>query len=518
MRGKISYYNEKTETGTVVDKARMVYEFKRSIWFDQHRLPECDMYVDFKVNERGNVERISESNFVKLQRKYDVNESDFWKSEDEEALEDIAVSRRESLINDGVFSISPKPIVEDYSIEDCFLAFFADPVELIYKYEDTVFSEKIESEKIDYFKLKKFMHKAKLQLIQTDGTISVDPFSKMEKELLGLEVIFSDVLKQKTKDAQTLFDEIYLSQQIGYLRMEKRVKLDAQKAFELNSLIKSANADIAVRQGRLNNEKDASNIASMQSKIAKLLEDQNTSTKELQTIEKNKKLFNEHLQNFKDKKHREFVENFGFETELKGVIDAVKTIIDHIAYEYDVLLWQKAVNSHIVRNTFYKQATEGNFCSVTFLRYYLRPLNKSALSKADETLYRYLMKYDKQYVKHVLVLSENRDKVESLTLEIYGRHKDSVVHQFLRAVDSLHWIRESKAAIALFDEQNRTLSPEELATNYAEAHPNEPFGIVVFNAKTSGTTKATDSIEIMRTTKSYDSQELAQRIEDSLST
>ncbi len=508
MRGKISYYNEKTQTGTVVDKARIVYEFKSSSWFDHHRLPMADMYVDFKANEHGKIEQIKESIFLRLQRKYDVTEADFWQSADEETLEDIAIARREKLINENVLNIVPKPIAEDYAIGDCFLAFFADAVELVYRYENIAFDESAQDERLDYFKLKRFMQKAKSQLAQTDGTIQMEPFNQMEKELSELEFVISETLKQKTKSMELLFEEIYLSQQIGYLKVQRRLKVDKQRAFELNITIKRAKENIAAWKSRLSHEHGTDAISSLESKIAHAVHEYESAEKEIQEIEKNKIVFSEHLKNFKESKYREFSHSFGFETELKGIVDALKTIVERIAFDYDTLLWQCAVSSHIVQNTFYRQSTEGNYCAMTFLRYYLKPLNKHALSKPDEALYHYLLKYDTYIAKQALVLCEDREKMNEISLIIYGARKDVVVHQFLRAVDSLHWVRTSRAAFAVFDEKNHSLSPKELAESYASAHPDENFNIIVFNSQKSGTVKFSQNIEIIRVMEPYNLAEL----------
>lgn len=498
MRGKISYYNEKMQTGMVVDKARIVYEFKRANWFDQHRLPAADMYVDFKANELGRIEQIKESDFVKLQRKYDITENDFWQSKDEEALEDVAVARRERLINDGILSIAPKSIPEDYAIADCFLAYFADSVELIYRYEDLAFSESEEDGRLDYFKLKRFMLKAKAQLVQSDGTVDVEPFNTMERQLFELEFVALETLKNKNKTMETLFEEIYLSQQIGFLRMEKRLKLDSQKAFELSINIKRAVESINMWQTRLKTERNQEYIASMNEKIERMAESKRSAEEQLQTIEKNKALFAGHIKHFKEAKYAEFVNNFGFEGELKGVVDTLKKVIGHIAFRYDTLLWQCAVNSNIIRNTFFRQTSVGNFCSATFLRYYLKPLDKRLLSKPDEALYGYLTRYDRDIAKHVLVLSEHKDVIEEVSMMVYGNYKDAVVHQFHRAVDSLHWLKGRNAAMAVFDEQNRALTPEELAESYVAAHPDIRFVILVFNSKKNSKTKFSANIEIWR--------------------
>lgn len=498
MRGKISYYNEKMQTGMVVDKARNVYEFKRANWFDKHRLPTADMYVDFKANELGRIEQIKESDFLRLQRKYDITENDFWQSKDEEALEDIAIARRERLINDGILSITPKPIAEDYAIADCFLAYFADPVELIYRYEDLAFSESEEDGRLDYFKLKRFMLKAKSYLVQSDGTVEVELFNTMERQLFELEFVALETLKNKNKTMETLFEEIYLTQQIGFLRMEKRLKIDSQKAFELGINIKRAMESINMWQTRLKAERNQERIASINEKIERMTQSKMAAEEQLQTIEKNKTLFAGHIKHFKEVKYAEFLNNFGFEGELKGVVDTLKKVIDQIAFRYDTLLWQCAVNSNIIRNTFFKQMNIGNFCSATFLRYYLKPLDKRLLSKPDEALYNYLAKYDRDIAKHVLVLSEHKDVIEEVSMMVYRNYKDAVVHQFHRVVDSLRWLKGRNATMAVFDEQNRALTPQELAQTYADAHPDSPFVILVFNSKKNTKTNFSAGVEIWR--------------------
>lgn len=471
MRGRINYYNEKTGTGVISTQFKRIFEFKEKAWHDFHNTPMRGMYVYFRTNEQHQVVDCKESRFKELQKDYNLKEEDFWNSDDEEELQELAEQKRDEIINQGITAISPQnPLKESVSIDSSFDRFFAEPIAIIYKYRETLLSD-INDKKLDYFVLKRFLSKAKSQLTNMDTGISIDRFSEMEQELTRLEHQLAVVIRQMKKELPESFEEIYLHHQIPYLRTLRRIQLDDERKFQIGKMQKKLGFDLQMNERKAKIERNEKLRTPVLERIAKIKEQTFLLAKELKQIEQNRELFVKNIKNFRNKKFNEFVAVYKFEDEQKRIHDYIRSIMDHITFNYDNLIWNLSIDSGSIKNNFYRQQSEGPFCIMTFVRYYLKQLNKGNLSPADQALFRYIKSYDRQKSKKFLLLSENKELLERLRVTLFGLHKNVLVYPFPRAVESLHWIKANLADFIVIDNNIKTLTPLEFLDKNLRSQP-----------------------------------------------
>lgn len=473
MRGKISYYNDKTGTGMISTQFKRTFEFKRSAWHDFHNAPKRGMFVFFRIDESKHVVDCKESVFRVLKRDYDLTAKDFWESNSEEELRDLAEQKKEELINLGVTSLTPtSKLQESRTIDECCNAFFAEPIAIIYKYQE-ILTQNIEAKQLDYFIAKRFLLKAKGQLMNTDTSTSAEHFADMERELSTLEQQYAIVARQMKTELDESFETIYLAHQIAYLRFLRRISLDSERLFQIDKLIKKNGFDIEMVEKKLAMEQNEKNQEKLREKLEKLQEHGKELEREKTQTTHNRVAFAKQIKEFRSRKYNEFVGGYGFEEQRKKVHDYIRSIMNHIAYKYDGLLWEKARHSESIHNTFFRQNTEGSYCIMTFIRYYLKQLDKNRLSPSDQLLYKYLRRYEKERCYSFLILSDDRELVEKIRMTIFSLHKDFLVYTFPRAVESLNWIKANLADFIILDHHLKTPSPQELIAKNIQYHKNE---------------------------------------------
>ena len=89
---------------------------------------------------------------------------------------------------------------------------------------------------------------------------------------------------------------------------------------------------------------------------------------------------------------------------LKQIKERFIEILDSKAYDLDSALWERAKQSQIIRKFFRDARIEGGFCSKTFLRYFLRGIDKNKVSAQSKELFSLLKYLEDVSRKNVLVL------------------------------------------------------------------------------------------------------------------
>lgn len=464
MRGKLTYYNDKTGIGAIVNLNKKTFEFRKGAWHDTKVNPERGMYVDFREDESGHIADCRESVFKELVQSHGIVEKDFWNSKDDEELKSVAEEKREALLNKHLDKLKhDQPIKPVKSIEECCEAFYGEPITAIYAHQEFL-NHPDERQMLDYFRLKRFLHKAKSHLLSTDSTISSKLFAQIEQDLMRLEYQFAFVKMRMKVDLEDAYVDIFLGVQTDYIRVTRRIKMEEERMFQLKAALKQHDMQIT-QWSRKAKTSDEARI-----KVEKLSNNKVALNEKLKKVFLEHKGFVERRKEFEQKYLHEFLHVYKFEEQQQVVHDYLKQIIDHLGWQFDDILWKEAIHSNSIQMNFYKTGTIGAYCAMTFLRAYLKPLNKKMLNKADEMLYKYLKKYEKHEAHHILVVSDSQDFSESVRIALLQSHKDILVHTFSRAVESLPWMKENNPNLIIIDASVKTLSAVEYITRYFTSH------------------------------------------------
>lgn len=467
MRGRISYYNEKTGVGVIVNLQKRTFEFRKASWHDRESIPTRGMYVDFRQDEGGRVVDCLESIYQELAQKYDIPEKEFWDSRDDAELKEVADGIRQEMITKNIDEIGIEtPLDATMEITECFNRFYADALELQGRYA-YLSRDDLKRQSLEYFRIKRFIQKAKSHLIATDSSTSPKQFAEIEQEIFNLEYQIAYLKKRMMIDVQEAFVEIFIEQQIDYLRTNAKINLDEDKMFEIKASLKKHDSQIKMWESRAATNPIARDKAEkLKAARAKLSDTLKLLFARHQALTGKKK-------SFEDANLNEFIHEFGFETKQTEIHDRLIVIINHVGWKFDQMLWEVASKSQSIQNNFYRNRTNGSYCAMTFLRAYLKPLNKNSLSKPDTVVYKYQMKFDSMMAHTVLVVSDSATFSESARLVLFETHKDILVHTFSRAVESLMWMQSHNPKIIILDASTKTLTPIEYMSRYFTSHSKD---------------------------------------------
>lgn len=70
--------------------------------------------------------------------------------------------------------------------------------------------------------------------------------------------------------------------------------------------------------------------------------------------------------------------------------DMISRILNYKAYDFDSYLWKNAVRSKSIKEYFKASGIKGTYSTETFLRYYLKTLDKDNLKEEQEELFKLL--------------------------------------------------------------------------------------------------------------------------------
>lgn len=473
MHGRILYYNDMTGTGTIANLHRRVFEFTKQSWHDRRSLPEREMFVDFRLDEHGKVTDCKESSFKQLKKSYPISENDFWATADDQKLEERSNEAKEALILQGIHTLDPaKPLPITLPMDRCFDLFFSEELEMLTRYEE-LFANESSYRFVDYAKLKPFLQKAKAHLLSLDPSIGYEPFLEAEQDIRKLEALLEGVDWVFRLESRALFEEMFLKHQIVYLQAKRRFSLELERASQLEARAKKIPFDLETLKKRATSVSDPKVRISYEEKMAHLVKESEACQRELVLRQKSAELLGAQMERFEKANFEELMEAYNFEEQKEKVRFYLRRILDYLGYVLDYTIWEHASTSKNIASSFYNQGIQGGFNAFSFLRYYLKPLDKSRLSLQDKELYRYLCEYEAKETIKFLVVSEDAEFAMMLKRRLLGAQKDVLVYAFSRGVDSMPYIKSVSVHAAFVDMEIRSIKIEEWL-EFFEQHTPSP--------------------------------------------
>ncbi len=89
-----------------------------------------------------------------------------------------------------------------------------------------------------------------------------------------------------------------------------------------------------------------------------------------------------------------------FESSYEKNIGNLVKILDSMAFLFDRMMWEKASSSMIISRHFKEAGIDYPYSCLTFLRYYLKSLNKSKLTRENKELFDLLEYLEKRSQKN----------------------------------------------------------------------------------------------------------------------
>lgn len=446
MHGKIAIYMDSTGRGTVTNSSNQFFEFNRQSWNDKKSMPSVGMFVEFRC-EGKQISSIRPSRFQDFKEGDFITERDFWKSDNDEELEDIQNSRRSAYItelyrNTDFDTIEKIPL--SITIPQAIQKYFSGEILSVEALKTSVDDEKDIPYILDYFIIKRFLDKALDTLIFMDNSIDQSQFTSLKSIIMHLENSFNNMKdKQKILNIGKIFNEIFISLQCHYQALLATIDTRKNRATSLDSQIKNLNTEITLKLNSAN--ADIKKIEVVKERLEKLQKECDYYKSTLKRLEAIKDDFY--------KKNFSVFEN-AFKISREKLFSKIITGLNLCATIMDVKIWHLSLKSSGVKNSYFTRTNiENSFCSLSFAEHYLSRLNKMSLNPFDQRLLSYIKKVYQEQGKKFLVVTSNLDLLCKLKIEIYSINPYYIVKHAPKKVNYQSLMRDYNFDIVYLDEK-----------------------------------------------------------------
>ncbi len=375
MIGAIIFYNLDTGTGLILSEDKNKYNFDITMWDDLDNLPSIGLQVEV-VFEDDNIKSIVR--YVKIQKNTKIDISAYVHNSD---LDSESLNTK---LDPDLYST--KTVPKNF-IDATMKNFFSSLQETVGKYKNYELNSKEES--LDYFKIKRFLFTAYNNLLELDSTLANGSLTEVYQNIQNINSIH-DVYKKSYMYPKIAFSTIFL-RYTRYKEAKKRLEKNIFNMRNIESSLSAMELEIKQKVAELDSlEKDDENSIAIKGNIKHL------KSLYVDAIDKmgNLREENELLLPITDEYFELFFEQFSekfissYEKNMKNII----SILNSMAFLFDRLMWEKASRSKVIKKHFEESNIPYPYSSLTFLRYYLKTLNKSKLSEENKKLFE-LLKY-----------------------------------------------------------------------------------------------------------------------------
>lgn len=324
-----------------------------------------------------------------------------------------------------VIFVKPKVIKENFeihqtkSIKDCIYDYYGGVENIIKRYQKDIESKK----ELDFLRIKRFLFTAYNDLFELDSTIPNLALTNLKSELTALDKAYEAFLKKASYPPMHSYEKVFLAKQIEYVKTEELIQTtqsiikstSAQQA-SMGETLKKLEEQFAKRndQNSANYIQAQSYLKNFRKKYVDLLHYLSLQKEKLAKITKAK-------EDFYDKFYEPFLKSYL--PLIKAFKEDFIKLLNTKAFDLDFLLWQRARGSLSVRRFFIEAGITGTYSSKTFLKYFLRSLDRTKIRRETQSLFD-LLKYLEAFSKKNILLIQN-SKEDSKRYQEYLKKFDN---------------------------------------------------------------------------------------------
>ena len=380
MVGTIIFYNLDNGSGLVLSEEKDKYKFDITMWNDLDNLPSIGLKIEATLEDE-NIKSIVK--YVKKERNSNIDNNI------KEVKEIILDSNYDSKILNAKLDpdlYSTKTVPENF-IDTTMKNFFSPLREAVDKYKNYELNSKNES--LDYFKMKRFLFTAYNNLIELDSSLANGSLTEVYKNIQNINSIH-DAYKKSYMYPKIAFSTIFL-RYTRYKEAKKRLKKNISNMQIIESTLPAMELEIKQKASELDSlKKDDDNSIAMRENIKHLKSIYVDAIDKIGNLREENEILlpitDEYFELFFEKFSEQFISSY--EKNMQNLI----SILNSMAFLFDRLMWDKAGHSKVIKKHFKESNIPYPYSSLTFLRYYLKTLNKSKLSEENKKLFE-LLKY-----------------------------------------------------------------------------------------------------------------------------
>lgn len=273
----------------------------------------------------------------------------------------------------------------DSRVSDALNRYFSSINSLVEKESDSINQTK----QLDFFLSKRFLMTAYNNLSNFDPAIhDHKDITEKLKLVRELEKAYHSA-GDKVNVPELAFDVIFLRSQPEYIQYLSDKERCLTRISVASTLIQSLSPELQEREAQIKKLSKNSTkrkvleeeIKPIRGKYVDSVDEKAKFTEELKALPDLKEIYTQ-------KYFTSFIEELSkLSAEYKEVLG---TILNFKASELDALIWENAANSKLIQEYFRDSGIYGDYCTETYLQYYLNTLDKSKLGAEQRELTEFL--------------------------------------------------------------------------------------------------------------------------------
>jgi len=387
MLGTIIFYNLDDGSGLILSEEKDKYRFDITMWDDSDNLPSIGLKIE-AILEDKNIKSIIK--YVKKEKNSNIDTSIH------EVKDIILDSNGDCEILNAKLDpdlYSAKTVPENF-IDTTMKNFFLPLQETVDKYKNYELNSKEES--LDYFMIKRFLFTAYNNLLELDSSLANGSLTEVYKNIQNINSIH-DVYKKSYMYPKIAFSTIFL-RYTRYKEAKKRLKKNISDMQNIEISLSAMEFEIKQKVSELDAmEKEDDNLIAIREDIKHLKSLYVDAIDKMGSLREENEILlpitDEYFELFFEKFSEQFISSY--EKNMQNLI----SILNSMAFLFDRLMWDKASHSKVIKKHFEESNIPYPYSSLTFLRYYLKTLNKSKLSEENKKLFELLKYLESKKVK-----------------------------------------------------------------------------------------------------------------------
>jgi len=387
MLGTIIFYNLDDGSGLILSEEKDKYKFDITMWDDSDNLPSIGLKIEATL-ENENIKSIIK--YVKKEKNSNIDTSIH------EVKDIILDSNGDCEILNAKLDpdlYSAKTVPENF-IDTTMKNFFLPLQETVDKYKNYELNSKEES--LDYFMIKRFLFTAYNNLLELDSSLANGSLTEVYKNIQNINSIH-DVYKKSYMYPKIAFSTIFL-RYTRYKEAKKRLKKNISDMQNIEISLSAMEFEIKQKVSELDAmEKEDDNLIAIREDIKHLKSLYVDAIDKMGSLREENEILlpitDEYFELFFEKFSEQFISSY--EKNMQNLI----SILNSMAFLFDRLMWDKASHSKVIKKHFEESNIPYPYSSLTFLRYYLKTLNKSKLSEENKKLFELLKYLESKKVK-----------------------------------------------------------------------------------------------------------------------
>ncbi len=302
---------------------------------------------------------------------------------------------------------------------------------------------------IDFVKMRRFLNTTYKTMTEIDSEFNGEKLAKLHKNVQAVAKIYDDFLLKSRGSAHS-FETIFLQKQQDYTRFETLLTHNADEISVLRVQAEDLKKKVADAKAQLKKmPKFMSSYSEKEENLKRIKRIENTAIVRLGYIIEENLILSEMINEFRAFYEDKFMEVFLKYTQ--ALQPELVSILNAMAFEFDVELWLKASESERIQKHF-KNAYAGDvISSKTYLTYYLKSLDPNKLSEEHKNLKK-LLDYLNEITPIYCVLYTPREKdLEHFTSALSADDNGIEIQGFTNAKIALEQAFKTRVNILILD-------------------------------------------------------------------